>query len=329
MEFKIIAPGADEIELANGNVTQNEGRKLTAALQYSATGYFGKMLFQHFSGDGFAIWFSNYFISQPATLKGLGDVSVLELHIQFINSFDIDWSGTGKHTLHPHQFNLSYTPHLENKTMFRGDALYQTFDVHYTKEYLQRFAPAFPLLEKFLQKVEHEIATDFTKVNYAISPKMICVIEDMLRCPFRTEVAGVYYHSKVMELLILALERMSETDSNERIAMTAKEEKQMMEAKEILVADFENIPSILQLARKVGTNDFKLKKGFKQMFGLSIFAYVQNIRLDKAKELLLETNYSITEIAYMTGYNHLRNFSSAFKKHFGYEPTTLRLNKRV
>ncbi|HEX7457723.1 MAG TPA: AraC family transcriptional regulator [Ginsengibacter sp.] len=88
-------------------------------------------------------------------------------------------------------------------------------------------------------------------------------------------------------------------------------------ARQILVSDFENIPTIKQLARKVGTNDFKLKKGFRQYFGSSIFAYVQDVRLENARKLLMETDHTITDIAYMTGYDHCNNFSVAFRRKFG------------
>jgi len=94
----------------------------------------------------------------------------------------------------------------------------------------------------------------------------------------------------------------------------------MQEARRLLLADYEHRLKIRKLARKLGTNDFKLKKQFKAVFGVGIFECLQSERLEKAKELLASGEHTVTEIAYMTGYEHPRNFSSALKRSFGVRP---------
>ncbi|WP_256441273.1 helix-turn-helix transcriptional regulator [Chitinophaga sp. HK235] len=71
-------------------------------------------------------------------------------------------------------------------------------------------------------------------------------------------------------------------------------------------------------------NDFKLKKGFKEMFGNTVFGYMNQVRMEKAKLLLLEGKNSIADISFTVGYKNPQHFTAAFKKHFGYLPSELK-----
>lgn len=164
---------------------------------------------------------------------------------------------------------------------------------------------------------------DMSLTPYTCDPEMTILITMIMNCRFSAEAAIIWYDAKVSELLTLALERVSSTQKA-TMKLSKYNVEMLHKAREILVSDFENIPTIKQLARMVGTNDFNLKRGFRQLFGNSIFAYVQSVRLERARELLMETDYSITDIAYMTGYDHCNNFSVAFKRKFGMGPKYFR-----
>jgi AraC-like DNA-binding protein len=98
----------------------------------------------------------------------------------------------------------------------------------------------------------------------------------------------------------------------------------MHEAKEILLARADNPPTIYELAKMVGTNDFKLKKGFKEVFGNTIFGFLLDFKMEKGRKLLRYTNKTTSEIAHLLGYSHPGHFTSAFKKKFGITPSALR-----
>lgn len=147
---------------------------------------------------------------------------------------------------------------------------------------------------------------------------MASVMMDILQGHRFNGAAGLYYEAKALELLTVTIDRVSVNENaDSTLKLTPYDIEMLEKAREILISDFENIPTIKQLARKVGTNDFKLKKGFRQHFGNSIFAYVQDVRLQNARKLLMETDHTITDIAYMTGYDYCNNFSVAFKRKFG------------
>lgn len=92
------------------------------------------------------------------------------------------------------------------------------------------------------------------------------------------------------------------------------------EARELLVQDMENPPSMAQLARMAGINEKKLKHGFKQVFGVPVFEYFRAYRLEIARELLTSGGMNVTEVGVHIGYQNLSHFSEAFRKKFGVTP---------
>ena len=71
-------------------------------------------------------------------------------------------------------------------------------------------------------------------------------------------------------------------------------------------------------------NQYKLKNGFKYLFGTSIFEFQRIAKMEKAKEILLNTSNQIDDIAYELGYDHPSNFRKAFKRHFKFTPAELK-----
>lgn len=92
------------------------------------------------------------------------------------------------------------------------------------------------------------------------------------------------------------------------------------QAKAILDENFDKHITIPQLARLTGINEAKLKEGFKELYNLSVHTYLQQLRLEKAKQLLQATNMPITDITYHIGYSHVTHFTTLFKKQFGLTP---------
>ena len=92
-------------------------------------------------------------------------------------------------------------------------------------------------------------------------------------------------------------------------------------AHEILISEIENPPSLTELANRIGININKLKTEFKAQFGVPVFKYLQNERLNKAHHLIKKEHKTIQEAAWAVGYDSLGSFSNAFEKKFGYRPS--------
>ncbi|MDF5721948.1 MAG: AraC family transcriptional regulator, partial [Rhizonema sp. PD37] len=91
-------------------------------------------------------------------------------------------------------------------------------------------------------------------------------------------------------------------------------------AREILLKNLDNPPSLIQLARQVGLNDRKLKLGFRYCFGTTVFGYLHDYRMELAHKLLIEKNMNVTQVARKVGYASLSSFHHAFRKKFAVNP---------
>jgi len=91
-------------------------------------------------------------------------------------------------------------------------------------------------------------------------------------------------------------------------------------ARATILADMRIYDSIPDLAEKIGTNPFKLKQVFRKYYKVSVFQFSREVRIDKAKELLVETNYILQTIAEQVGYTEGNNFQVAFKAVVGCTP---------
>jgi len=95
------------------------------------------------------------------------------------------------------------------------------------------------------------------------------------------------------------------------------------EAREILLQHIGDPITIKELSRKVAINECYLKKGFKVMFGTTIFDFYQDQRMEHARYLLYEKGLTVSEVSAQLGYSSISHFSTAFKKHTGLKPCEL------
>jgi AraC-like DNA-binding protein len=100
-------------------------------------------------------------------------------------------------------------------------------------------------------------------------------------------------------------------------------------AREILLQRLADPPSLVELARLVGLNDYKLKAGFRQVFGTTVFGYLRQERLEKARQLLQAQDISVTAAAAAVGYSSQGHFAAAFRKQFGINPKDLRAGRQI
>lgn len=132
----------------------------------------------------------------------------------------------------------------------------------------------------------------------------------------------LYLQARALEQL--ALQCKQQEDAVRLSSLRRTEVDKIYQAREALLRDIQHPPSLAALARLAGLNEYKLKSGFKEVFGNTVFGYLKDHRLNLARQLLLEGNRTVTEVAYETGYTTLQHFSNEFKKKFGITPGQLR-----
>ena len=163
-----------------------------------------------------------------------------------------------------------------------------------------------------------------------ITPHMRMAVSQILNCPYYGLIKRMFLETKAMELIIHVLGQTAFTDSINKNSPRLRPDyiERIHEARDILIRDMENPPSLFQLARQVGLNEKKLNLGFRQIFGATVFDYFRAYRLGKGKQLLDEGKMNVTEVAFEVGYAHHCSFSRSFTHHFGISPKSYLLERR-
>ncbi len=106
----------------------------------------------------------------------------------------------------------------------------------------------------------------------------------------------------------------------QKVTLTDTDRELLSEAKKLIDKDVSIHYTITEIARHVGVSESKLTKGFRVIYKAGLFEYLENMRLDKGRELLETTHKSLKQISACTGYRHPNNFITAFKKKYGTTP---------
>jgi len=156
------------------------------------------------------------------------------------------------------------------------------------------------------------------------------ILNDIYKLPFDESLNNIYIQSKVLELLFIELNSLADDKKSIKnsIKLDEYDIEAIKKARDILLANMQNPPSIVELAKMVRINDFKLKKGFKEVFQTTPYNLLLDYRLEYAKKLLIESNLNINEIAQKVGYKYTASFSAAFIKKYGVMPKSIMRNKK-
>lgn len=157
------------------------------------------------------------------------------------------------------------------------------------------------------------------------------VLEALLTHTYTDSIENIYINAQTQMLLLYSLECMLgddkeiETFQCKFLANEADREK-IVRAREILLQHIGEPITIKELSRKVAINECYLKKGFKELYGTTIFDFYQSQRMEHARYLLYEKGLTVTEVSMMLGYSSISHFSTAFKKQTGLKPCELLLH---
>jgi len=168
--------------------------------------------------------------------------------------------------------------------------------------------------------------SSFSKI-LSLCSRSRMILEALLNNNHSGSMENIYINAQAQMLLLYSLECMLGEKGVEGfqckfLANDADREK-ITKAREVLLQHIGEPLTIKELSRKVAINECYLKKGFKEMFGTTIFDFYQSQRMEHARYLLYEKGLSVTDVSVMLGYSSISHFSTAFKKHTGLKPCEL------
>ncbi|MBS1744462.1 MAG: helix-turn-helix transcriptional regulator [Bacteroidetes bacterium] len=170
--------------------------------------------------------------------------------------------------------------------------------------------------------------TSFSKM-LPLCGKTRLAIEALLNHNYSDTLENIFINAQTQILLLYSMDCMlgekEETGFTCKFLANEADREKIIKAREILLQHIGEPITIKALSRKVAINECYLKKGFKEIFGTTIFDFYQGQRMEHAKYLLYDKGLSVTEVSLILGYSSISHFSTAFKKHTGIKPCELLL----
>lgn len=153
------------------------------------------------------------------------------------------------------------------------------------------------------------------------------VIDSLVNHKYTGSLENIYVNAQLQMLLLYSMDWVAEKEELIacRFLNTDLDREKVIQARDFLIQSIGQPITIKELSRKVAMNECYLKKGFKEMYGTTIFEFYQSQRMEHAKYLLYEKGLNVTEVSMILGYSSISHFSTAFKKQTGLKPCELLL----
>jgi AraC family transcriptional regulator, transcriptional activator of the genes for pyochelin and ferripyochelin receptors len=282
---------------------------------YTTDPSIGELTIQHFQGHEFSLHLSSIQLLKTLSLQLIDKNEGLLSKLSLKNAFLHKMTGIGRLLVKEGQYTAMQTSLLKSEVNFEAGKTYQSFNLRLSSDLLMPLKEVFP-----------ELNYRFDKPLPAqwLTPLMKQIVYQILHANYEEKTLRFYFEVKLKEYLLEMLLNTQPGKPGVRPGLTLRETRAIHETHAYILSHLDKHFTITQLARHVQINEYTLKQGFKRVYGIGLFECLQNARLDKARELLLHTNDPLKAIYTQAGYARITSFITAFRKHFGYTPGSLR-----
>ena len=222
---------------------------------------------------------------------------------------------------------LYWLPDMAEVEEWQPHKYTQVVMVYADLEYFQAFSSTNDGLPRSLQRLIQ--AGRFHQPMGKMTLTMNQVVRQILDCPYQGATQQIYLECKALELLALQFSDLeADAAMPNQSRLKAEELGRVHYARELLVQHLENPPSPVELSHRVGISERKLKQGFQELFGTTVFGYLSDYRMEQAKSLLRQSDITVAQVAAQVGYRNPEAFSTAFRRKFAVSPKAYQLNQR-
>ncbi|MBB6240165.1 AraC-like DNA-binding protein [Pedobacter sp. AK013] len=261
-------------------------------------------------------------------IKAFDEPELVELHFSLTGGGVMENYLTNKRLdIKANQHNIIYSPDFDGIAEFPTHGPHKFFEVNFERaRFIDLTSESSTLLRNFAEKTMNNHSVELSSENLPISLAMHSCINDIMNCQFTGGLKLLFLQSKCLELLALQAQafELAAHKTNTSTIKSAYDKDRIYYAREYLLANANHPPSLTELAKTAGINEFKLKQGFKEVFQNTVFGYLSDYKLMRAKELLTDSTKNIKHISDELGYSSVQHFSSAFSKKFGISPAKAR-----
>lgn len=277
------------------------------------------------SFDGLTVMTINSYLKKDLRNEGHFITNRLELSYLLEGESVIRIDSDAQNRIFVHEGQESYIVYLDQ---FSGSIEYH---MRHFKELKIRISDEF--LNKHHLKEHYAIQTKFgmDNIKQHFASPLCSETRKIVNEVFEYQKDGIkkrlFLEAKVLELLTL---KLTEAENNfERSPKQGTVLKKIYHVQEIVKSNLTENYTVTQLARFAGINESTLKKEYKRNFNVTLSQHCKDIKMDRAKYLLNNSDNSIVDISQAVGYLNATHFSAAFKKHFGVTPLKFRQGVRV
>jgi AraC family transcriptional activator of pyochelin receptor len=302
----------------------NSSEFIEETKQVSSTSMKGKMSQWFF--DGIRVSHSDLIYNNHSAVEWKGNLDAVTLGFNLKGKVAIEQKDFGRSfSFSNHQHNAIYTSNFEN-IMRNEDLASEMFMVQFNRDaFLRLTENTTDNLMHFRDKILTGTPIMLSEQNAFIDNEIQGIINSVLNCQYTGGTKKMFFLSKCIELLVLQSQVFDKSKSKKRVyCKTSYDKERILFAKEYLEQHYDNPPTLTNLAQIAGINEFKLKKGFKEVLGTTAFGYLTNYKMEIAKNKLAQKLTTISQLAYELGYSSPQHFSAVFKNTFGYPPKQLK-----
>lgn len=262
------------------------------------------------------------FVSRPASSK----TDVVRLHFGLKGNYSFSYQQLNKtyHLIGGHH-NIMYSKEfdmvVENRTLEL-----ETFGVQFPRDLFIRFTQnGDDQLKRFSDEIMKGNSVMLSGEWGAVDTSIHQVIQQIIHCSYADHLKKLFLLSKSIELLVLSAEACKQAADKKEVFIKNKTDKEKLIAvRDLINQRLHCPPNLSEIARIVGLNEYKLKRGFKETFSNTVFGYLTEQRLQLAYQYLRDTDKTAAGISYELGYASPQHFNNAFKKKFGITPYAVR-----
>ncbi|MCG8310228.1 MAG: AraC family transcriptional regulator [Cytophagales bacterium] len=196
-------------------------------------------------------------------------------------------------------------------------------DILISKKYTLQLIDKYPdIFESIRKKIHRQQSFALFEHGTFANSEFLQILDQLNNAYILGNASSLYIDAKIMEFYALLLGRHDKYGDDN---LPSKLKEKILAAKLIIEENYNNPPSILELAQHLGVSSTTMKKYFKKMFNYTVFEYLFEYRMKQAGRLLdFNSDLNITEIAERIGYEHSCHFCTAFKRKFGITPSDYR-----
>lgn len=275
--------------------------------------------------ENFKIGYGSGFFKEKTTIFFDSEEETVEMHFMIKgNSTTFLDNAADNFFMTPSTHNIYYGNNFRGKLEWDSKEMF-FFEINISPSFFDKYLPNSGQFDDFKTLVQSKKTGTMSAHDHPITSEMYTIINSIINCSLTNELRKLFLEAKILELLLLQLSQMQQCEHCfENLDTSKKTIDKMYLARDIIVRKLNNPISLSELSREINTNECTLKKEFKNIFGTTVFGYIRDIKMDKAKNILLNQNISINEVSDIIGYKNPQHFSTAFKRKFGISPRKLR-----